>query len=539
MRVSFVVPRAICLCLLPILFATSCKKKSTPPAELSAEVLNDSFVVAHLRGGDVWNNPVVRDLISSLSKGGGNAFSPEEMARKSVGLSPADLDTVTLCVPKAPEREPEVIVVVVANKPIDKNAILKSERKNRNAKMGFIALDAKLLLHFPDDRTFVVVHESLADRYLEGYAKDKNAWPISGALKKAAEGHTLAVFVDANKLPAAARDAKDNPFGPLLAAKSISLVADLKDKELQVSAVADFPDGAAASKSKEIVSKAVAEALKSVDGFSETLKRAENLGPGLSDVFKEARRALTETKVEASGSVLTVSGNVKFITFDLTPALTEAVEKVRVAAERARFSNNLKQIMLTLHNYASVYDDIVLVSGTDAMQRPIADLNGKAILSWRVALLPYIEQQNLYNQFKLNEPWDSEHNKKLIPMMPKIYAPVNGFKATEGKTLIQMVVGPSAMRPGFRIGTIPDGTHNTIAVVEASEPVIWTKPDDVFISGKEMPKDLKKKFGGQFKGVFMVGMWDGSVRSVSLSVSEKTLWNAIRPDDGEVLGSDW
>ncbi len=51
----------------------------------------------------------------------------------------------------------------------------------------------------------------------------------------------------------------------------------------------------------------------------------------------------------------------------------------------------------------------------------ILDKNGKPLLSWRVALLPYIEQDALYRQFKLDEPWDSEHNKKLIAQMPKIY----------------------------------------------------------------------------------------------------------------------
>src|SRR4029079_19061390 len=114
----------------------------------------------------------------------------------------------------------------------------------------------------------------------------------------------------------------------------------------------------------------------------------------------------------------------------------------------------------------------------------------KPSLSWRVEILPYIEQQALYNQFELDEPWDGEHNKKLIPLMPKTYAsPVKPGKP--GYTPYQMVVGPSAL-PGptlrYRV-SIPDGTANTIAVVEASELVIWTKPDDVMFPDKELPKD--------------------------------------------------
>jgi prepilin-type processing-associated H-X9-DG protein len=84
-----------------------------------------------------------------------------------------------------------------------------------------------------------------------------------------------------------------------------------------------------------------------------------------------------------------------------------------------------------------------------------------------------------------------------------------------------------------------DGTSNTIAVAEAAQPVIWTKPDDIMLTGKEVPKDLKKKFGGLHPGGFNVVMWDGSVRFVKDSVSDINLQRAINPRDGQVLGPDW
>src|SRR5439155_11226502 len=97
-----------------------------------------------------------------------------------------------------------------------------------------------------------------------------------------------------------------------------------------------------------------------------------------------------------------------------------------------------------------------------------------------------------------------------------------------------------ALRPGMRYPAgIPDGTSNTIAVVEVAEPVIWTKPADVDLPAKLNPGDLKKKFGGQFPGGFNVAMWDGSVRFVPDTVSERTLANALNPRDGQVLGADW
>jgi hypothetical protein len=96
------------------------------------------------------------------------------------------------------------------------------------------------------------------------------------------------------------------------------------------------------------------------------------------------------------------------------------------------------------------------------------------------------------------------------------------------------------MRPGtYNIGNIPDGTSNTIAIVEAADPVVWTKPEDVMFPDKDLPKEFRKKFGGQFRGGFHVGMWDGSVRFVPDTVSDKTLSLAICPDDGFPLGADW
>jgi len=169
------------------------------------------------------------------------------------------------------------------------------------------------------------------------------------------------------------------------------------------------------------------------------------------------------------------------------------------------------------------------------------DKQGKPLLSWRVALLPYVEQDNLYKQFKLDEPWDSEHNKKLLAIMPKIYAPARGKKTREPySTYYRVFTGKDALfapngKNRFTIGNVPDGTSNTIAVVEAGEAVPWTKPEGLeYDAKKPLPK-----LGGQFRNGFLVLMLDGSVRVVSRKVSEPTLRNAIMPADGNPLGSDW
>ena len=182
--------------------------------------------------------------------------------------------------------------------------------------------------------------------------------------------------------------------------------------------------------------------------------------------------------------------------------MAPAVGKLRESAMRAKGANNLKQIGLALHNYHD----------TNGAMPPaaIVDKNGKPLLSWRVPILPYIEQDNLYKQFKLDEPWDSEHNKKLIDKMPPVYTLPNKMsKPTE--THYRVLVGNESMWDwiqGTYIAQITDGLSNTWMVVEAEDGVPWTKPDELEFD----PKKPLPKFSTKFKGGFHVLYGDGSVR---------------------------
>ena len=205
----------------------------------------------------------------------------------------------------------------------------------------------------------------------------------------------------------------------------------------------------------------------------------------------------------------------------------------RMAAARQISVNNLKQIALAFHNHESAYQ---------FFPAGLYDATGKkAGLSWRVAILPFIEQDALYRQFKLDEPWDGENNKKLIAKMPKIYAPAN--VDTKGYTFYRAFSGEGTIMPppkggkagepvrGAKISDITDGTSNTIMVAEAGEAVIWTKPD-------ELSYDAKKpvpKLGGIFETDFNVAMCDGSVRFMKPDINEKVLRAIITANGGEVV----
>ena len=207
--------------------------------------------------------------------------------------------------------------------------------------------------------------------------------------------------------------------------------------------------------------------------------------------------------------------------------LVPAVQKVREAAGRTQDQNNLKQMGLAMHNY---YD-----SHKGLPPAAICDKNGKPLLSWRVAILPYIEQDNLYRQFKLDEPWDSEHNKRLIAQMPPLYV-IPAAPTKPGETHYRVFVGGGALfdlDKQVKFADVRDGTSNTIMIVESADSVPWTKPDD-------LPYDAQKplpKLGGFYANGYNVALADGSVRFMSATVPEATLRAMITRSGGEVIGN--
>jgi hypothetical protein len=147
-----------------------------------------------------------------------------------------------------------------------------------------------------------------------------------------------------------------------------------------------------------------------------------------------------------------------------------------------------------------------------------------------------LDAEDLYKQFKLDEPWDSDHNKKLIDKIPDIYVPVRG-KADKGMTFYQVFTGKHGLfRPGTRptIATMPDGSSNTFLVAEAAKPVTWTRPADMEFDGKTVPV-----LGGMFDGRFHAAMGDGSVFRFRNNVDANILKLLMDPADGMVLPRDF
>jgi hypothetical protein len=238
-------------------------------------------------------------------------------------------------------------------------------------------------------------------------------------------------------------------------------------------------------------------------------------------------------------------GGVEFISYQTMPGgnvgasapvavalLLPAVQAAREAARRMEGSNNLKQIALAMHNFHDTYK--AMPAGYSA------DDDGKALLSWRVHILPFIEEAALYDQFHLDEPWDSPHNKELIAQMPEIYS-APGSSAEPGMTNYLGIGGADGffVRPmngekfGVRFADITDGTSNTIMTVEAPDEsaVIWTKPGDFAPNQEEPTRGLL----GLRPGGFQVALGDGSVRFIAAAIDSNLLKGLFTKAGGEVV----
>lgn len=169
--------------------------------------------------------------------------------------------------------------------------------------------------------------------------------------------------------------------------------------------------------------------------------------------------------------------------------------------------------------------------------------DGRRLLSWRVHLLPYLEQAALDHEFKLDEPWDSPHNAKLVERMPREY----GLPGGNAKPVWTYLRGFSVRNPasqvhaafrnddypggaGFSLTKYSDAPTETILVLDVAEPTPWTKPDEL-----ELPSaDRLPRFGLPTEdGGFLVLFADGHVETVSRDVPPEKIRAMLTIDGGD------
>jgi hypothetical protein len=513
-------------------------QEKAPRAEASVAVPADLALVPgealgflRISVSQLWDVPAMKEL---RARGGNTTAELLGRAEAGLGVPIGNVEKITVIVLAKDEHElPKVIFVIATTKPYARDKVLKAlvpggtEEQHDGKALITGKEGADQTVYLVSDQIFVAADKAAMAAYLDlktGAAKT----PAFEKAVKLASGrhHVVAWFHVPDPFAALAKQAplpEELRFlRPLLDVESGSLMVDVANVA-RARLNLHLPNDDSAKEAAETARAGVVR-------LKELLA---NLPPqARSDAFAEAvlklaGEALNDTQIvrEQSSVVVTVQANATPIVSSVVPGIA----KVRAAANRNMSINNVKQIVLAMHNYHDTYQRFPPAA--------ISDANGTPLLSWRVAILPFIEGVDLYKQFHLDEPWDSEHNKKLLSKMPKVYAPINVEVKEPFTTFYKVFTGKSTPfedPTGNKIADIVDGTSNTLMVVEGDGPVPWTKPEDLpFDPDKKLPK-----LGGQFDEGFVAGFCDGSVRFINHKISEKTLKALITRNGGEVINAN-
>ena len=257
----------------------------------------------------------------------------------------------------------------------------------------------------------------------------------------------------------------------------------------------------------------------------------ETISPFIGPSVMSLHRGENELEFLAEESLpissLATIGTPTFVLLTL-PAINAA----REAARRAQSINNAKQLVLAAHNYEATTGRFPAAASKAK--------NGKPGLSWRVHLLPYLDEVELHKQFRMDEPWDSEHNKPLIQKIPDIYrSPRSGVEL--GKTNYLAVGGKDAVISGIgegvRVRDISDGLASTIMLLEVNDnrAVEWTKPADFDWKENNPIDGLGELRGG---GGFIVALADGSVQFFRNEIKPEVLKAMFTRAGGETVDPD-
>ncbi|MBI5759862.1 MAG: DUF1559 domain-containing protein [Planctomycetales bacterium] len=233
--------------------------------------------------------------------------------------------------------------------------------------------------------------------------------------------------------------------------------------------------------------------------------------------------------------------------------LTPFVLKAREAARRTNCNCGLKVLGLALHNYHDHFGSFppAFVRGPD----------GQPWHSWRVLILPYLDQTPLYNEYDFGEPWDGPNNRKLMARMPQCFVCPSRPRSSKSALATSMSRGilacggtPEAAREGFTsyaavlglncvfrgvepvaIEDVSDGTSNTLLVGECSRTRIpWTKPEDIDISIHPKLGDPDGFSSFHKDGCYFL-LGDGTVRFVKLSIPQSVIDSLCTRNGGETI----
>ena len=536
---------ACALAVLLLAVSTGCPRKAKTRVDL-AYVPGDAAAVAIVNVkqalGSKLLEPVLQDqgVIETIRD---LPIDPRKIERLTVAGSPWRGERRASDPPLCP------VVVVRFTEPVDGKATLEQfapsghaefERRSHQGATYYRASPDTLFFQ-PDERTVVLTaQEEMLKELISGGA---SPGPIFEKLRAAdAEADVVAVVLT-EPFRGLLKDAPKSLPPGLAAAPGLGDITSLPDqlksatftvslaKDTLAKLVLDCADSESAKKVHGGVQKGL-EAAKAMVTLAGMMARG---APGAKEIEPEAQAALDAATQFVKGIQASQSGEQVIVTAvkpagleqfiaSLPAAIRKARDAAKGSAERLTRLNHVKQIASAMHEYHE--------RRLSLPPAALCDKQGKPLLSWRVAILPYLGEGRLYMDFRQNEPWDSPANKQLLERMPAVYQGQRAAK--DGNTSVMLFTGrgtPFEEGKRLTLAGIKDGTSNTIMVIEAGadKAVPWTKPEDLSFDAAAP----KAALGQASPPGYPAALFDGSVFTLRPDVSEETLRRLVNPNDAK------
>lgn len=509
----------------------------------------DAIAAVVVKPSQWWRNPLIQIMPTEL-------ISLE--SRNVVGLAPEEISSVLVFggLPE-PDGRPRFAIVLETAQPYDLKQILPRQQE-----------EGVLSLH---------VHENSGVRYLKSnrsdfvsvYPLSETTWlsafpdmlesllrrmdsepegPLAELVRQGRREAELQVYAVAEPMREMARFLLGSPQLPEPwrqfrsvpdQLRHLELYADLSTAEGEITLLLTGRNVDGAEKLESAVGQVLELASRMTTRMAESRDAGNPQAQALAQYqarMMELLRDILEPTRQGDQVRITTAGKEQLsphvVMAGTAALLVPALEGARTAAMRDSSTTKLKMILLAMHNYYDTHGNMPSQASRDT--------DGRPLLSWRVHVLPFVGQQELYQQFRLDEPWDSQHNLELAKRTPPPYvSPANPELAEQGKTRFQYLLGeglPASSHQELQFRHITDGTSNTLAVVEApaDRAVIWTRPDDLEIDLEEPVSSL---VGAGTEG-FLGARYDGSVRFYQKTIRNETLKKLLTHSGGEIIARD-